>query len=107
MWTGVEPLGERDGRIAIYLTDSLPVLSGPRVSAPAQSETEEKILHHLAKNGASFFAQIQQAVGGFPNDLVDALWNLVWRGAITNDTFHALRAFTRASASGKRVTTPR
>jgi ATP-dependent Lhr-like helicase len=26
---------------------------------------------------------------------VDGLWNLVWAGIITNDTFHALRAFTR------------
>jgi ATP-dependent helicase Lhr and Lhr-like helicase len=26
---------------------------------------------------------------------VEAIWTLVWRGAITNDTFHALRAFTR------------
>jgi ATP-dependent Lhr-like helicase len=29
---------------------------------------------------------------------VDALWDLVWKGVITNDTFHALRAFTRAPA---------
>jgi len=26
---------------------------------------------------------------------VDALWDLVWKGVITNDTFHALRAFTQ------------
>ena len=26
---------------------------------------------------------------------MDAIWNLVWRGVLTNDTFHALRAFTR------------
>src|SRR6185436_9203299 len=25
-WLGVEPLGERDGRIALYLTDQLPLL---------------------------------------------------------------------------------
>jgi ATP-dependent Lhr-like helicase len=35
------------------------------------------------------------AGGGFPGETVAAIWNLVWRGAITNDTFHALRAFTR------------
>ena len=37
----------------------------------------------------------EAAGGGFPGDTVDAIWSLVWRGAITNDTFHALRAFTR------------
>src|SRR4029077_6172784 len=89
VWAGVEPLGERDGRIAIYLTDSFPTLSGAPILE--LEGVEKAIVEFLAKNGASFFAQIQLAVGGFPNDLVDALWNLVWKGAITNDTFHALR----------------
>ncbi|HEV2719155.1 MAG TPA: DEAD/DEAH box helicase, partial [Thermoanaerobaculia bacterium] len=31
IWTGVEPLGERDGRIALYLTDRLPLLARPHV----------------------------------------------------------------------------
>src|SRR4029450_1477024 len=35
---------------------------------------------------------------GYPNETVAALWNLVWNGSITNDTFHALRAFTHARA---------
>src|SRR6185503_12896902 len=34
--------------------------------------------------------------GGFPRETVDALWDLAWRGFITNDTLHAVRAFTRA-----------
>ena len=50
--------------------------------------------------GASFFAALHEAAGGgYPGDTVDALWTLVWRGAITNDTFHALRAFTRPQRS--------
>src|SRR5205823_1016813 len=36
VWTGVEPLGERDGRIALYLTDRFPLL-GPLVT-PSVSE---------------------------------------------------------------------
>jgi ATP-dependent Lhr-like helicase len=56
---------------------------------------EQRIVDHLRAHGASFFAQIHAAVGGFPNDLVDTIWSLVWKGLITNDTFHALRALTR------------
>jgi ATP-dependent Lhr-like helicase len=97
VWTGVEPLGDRDGRIALYLTDHLPLLHSPGETAP--SEVEQKIVEHLRAGGASFFAEIQTALGGFANDVVDALWNLVWRGVITNDTFHALRAYTRPKAS--------
>ncbi len=89
VWTGVEPLGERDGRIALYLTDKLPLL------APLVTPASHAILDYLAAHGASFFAQIYDAVGGFPNDLADALWSLVWKGLVTNDTFHALRAYTR------------
>jgi ATP-dependent Lhr-like helicase len=33
IWTGVEPLGERDGRIALYLTDHLPRLRAPHIAA--------------------------------------------------------------------------
>ena len=100
VWTGVESLGERDGRIALYLTDHLPLLhemAPPERAAEGGSPTlEERIVEHLQVSGASFFAQIQTALGGgFANDLVDALWSLVWRGVITNDTFHALRAYAR------------
>src|SRR5262249_3737132 len=38
----------------------------------------------------------------YPAETVDALWALVWRGLVTNDTFHALRAFTRAHAPRRR-----
>jgi len=89
VWAGVEPLGEKDGRIALYLTDHLPLLHRPNEIA------DSPIVDYLRTHGASFFDQIQAALGGFPKDLVDALWDLVWQGAITNDTFHALRAYTR------------
>jgi len=89
VWTGVEPLGERDGRIALYLTDRAPLLR------PIREPVTSPILDYLATHGASFFAQIYDALGGFPNDLADALWSLVWQGLVTNDTFHALRAYTR------------
>jgi ATP-dependent Lhr-like helicase len=91
VWVGVEPLGERDGRIAIYLTDNLPLL---HAATPPEEST---IVTYLQKNGASFFHQIQAAVGGFPAEIIDALWDLVWKGVVTNDTFHALRAFSRPS----------
>ncbi|HYH07772.1 MAG TPA: DEAD/DEAH box helicase [Thermoanaerobaculia bacterium] len=91
VWVGVEPLGEKDGRIALYLTDHLPLLHQPR------EHVDSAILDYLRGHGASFFNQIQGIVGGFPAEVVNALWDLVWKGLITNDTFHALRAFTRSS----------
>jgi ATP-dependent helicase Lhr and Lhr-like helicase len=96
VWRGVEPVGDRDGRVALYLTDHLPRLWRP--SQPAElSERERAIVEHLRRHGASFFAALHEAAGaGYPGETVDALWDLVWKSVITNDTFHALRAFTRA-----------
>ena len=102
VWVGLEPLGEKDGRIALYLTDHLPLLYTPPGEIP-----DSPILDYLRTHGASFFDDIQIAVGGFPNETVDALWDLVWRGAVTNDTFQALRAFTRRAPASKRTTAPR
>ena len=104
VWTGLEPLGDRDGRITLYLADHVSRLLPPGVDAPELDARETGILKHLQAHGASFFGPLHEAIGaGYPNDTVSALWNLVWTGLITNDTFHALRAFTRAHAPRRRL----
>jgi ATP-dependent helicase Lhr and Lhr-like helicase len=134
VWVGVEPLGDRDGRVALYLADHLPRLLTPTVRLKpdtigartrragasssvigsvrlqtdrdlnALSERETAILDTLRDRGASFFGPLHEVVGGgYPGETVDALWNLVWQGLITNDTFHALRAFTRSRAPRRRI----
>jgi len=100
VWVGLEPLGEHDGRIALYLADHLAPLMSPLTHADEPAERETAILDTLRRQGASFFAPLHEAAGGgFPAETVDALWTLVWRGQITNDTFHPLRAFTRTQPS--------
>jgi ATP-dependent Lhr-like helicase len=142
-WIGVEPLGDRDGRIALYLTDHVSRLSPPREGSKgpkfrgsqpptrrgAQVQTAEpwnpgalkpwnseplkgrepEVLKQLEAGGASFFAPLHERIGGgFPAETVDALWSLVWRGRVTNDTLHALRAYLRAPERARRPgrTTP-
>ena len=117
VWVGLDPLGEHDGRIALYLADRLRTLLPPvRQNALAAIEPtakEQAVLEQLERGGAMFFAQIHDALGGgYPGETLDALWTLVWRGVVTNDTFHALRAYTarpagrqpkRAHSSGAQV----
>ena len=96
VWVGVESLGERDGRIALYLTDHLPKLLVPSPVPAELSDRACAIIDHLRRDGASFFAAIHDAAGGgYPGETVETLWDLAWRGIVTNDTFHALRAFIR------------
>ncbi len=106
VWCGIEPLGERDGRVALYLSDKLATLLPPQPIDLAPnyptSEREQSLLKELARGGASFFAPLHEAVGGgYPGETLDALWSLVWRGLVTNDTFHALRAYAAKPSSAK------
>jgi ATP-dependent Lhr-like helicase len=104
-WAGVEPIGERDGRIALFLADKLPLLLQQRANAEPLSEREEALRAVLESAGASFFETLHQAVGGgYPGETIDALWSLVWRGLVTNDSLHALRAYTARPESAR---TPR
>jgi ATP-dependent Lhr-like helicase len=95
VWSGLEPLGEHDGRLALYLTDHVARLRREPTLGELP-ERERAIVEHLERNGASFFATLHDAAGGgYPGDTVDAIWTLVWAGAITNDSLHAVRAFTQ------------
>ena len=109
-WVGVEQIGDRNGRIALYLTESLPLLrlpegamtsglDGGRPSAPVRlliPSAPKKLLNFSPGRVHRSFAEIHTACGGgFPGDTVDALWELVWAGRITNDTFYPLRKLLR------------
>ena len=106
VWVGIESLGARDGRVALYLADHLSRLLPPDVRLQPdvkEDARETAVLEFLRAHGASFFGPLHDATGGgYPNDTVAALWDLVWKGSITNDTFHALRAFTQAHAPRRR-----
>jgi ATP-dependent Lhr-like helicase len=92
-WVGRGALGDRDGRLALYLTDALPLLAGPRGEAPSGS-LHDRLREHLDRHGASFFGDLLDAAGGgLARPVLDALWDLAWAGEVTNDTPEALRAF--------------
>ncbi|HEY7923961.1 MAG TPA: crosslink repair DNA glycosylase YcaQ family protein, partial [Vicinamibacteria bacterium] len=107
VWVGQGALGERDGRIALFLTDHLPRLL-PARPAPPRGELHDRIRDHLAGRGASFFAEIHEAAGaGLAEPVVEALWDLAWSGEITSDTLAPLRALlaARAPRADRRVRT--
>ena len=91
VWTGRGSLGTSDGRVALYLRGDAPRLIASPVEPP-QSDLHEKIRDHLKARGATFFRDVYNACGGGDEDvMLDALWDLVWSGEVTNDTFAPLR----------------
>jgi ATP-dependent Lhr-like helicase len=95
VWCGLEPVGAKDGRIALYPRDTAASLISDRKGEVPDSEDHQAVATYLATSGASFFPEIYSAAGGGnPVDIADALWDLVWAGVVTNDSLAALRAYT-------------
>jgi len=97
VWAGIEPLGTNDGRIALYLAEHEPLLT--RASTPVEGPVADSLRELMGRRGAVFFADLARTVGGFPNDVLDVLWQMVWSGEVTNDTLEPLRSRARALAS--------
>lgn len=97
VWIGRGSLGRDDGRVALFRRDRVDLLAsaGTLDERPA-TPIHDAIRGHLQRRGASFFGQLRAAVAGARSDgeLLDALWDLVWFGEVTNDTFAALRALS-------------
>ncbi|HLH68501.1 MAG TPA: DEAD/DEAH box helicase [Candidatus Dormibacteraeota bacterium] len=91
VWVGRGPLGPGDGRVSLYLrADAARLVPEPQEGPPG--ELQARIRDHLARRGASFFPDLYVAAGGGdPEAVLDALWDMVWAGEVTNDTFAPLR----------------
>ena len=104
VWVGHAPLGARDGRVALYHRSRVPSLLDANDHFEAPGEVHAAILGHLENHGACFLTELQQAVklAGLDfrrEDFDSALWDLVWAGQITNDTFAPLRALSAPSTA--------
>lgn len=108
VWVGCAPLGTRDGSIALYLREQVSELL-PLPDTPPDGALHTAILDHLDARGASFLFEIEDAVRTALGELSGedfkvALWDLVWGGQISNDTFAPLRDLGRRAtrARGRR-----
>ncbi|TAN34853.1 DEAD/DEAH box helicase [bacterium] len=91
VWVGRGSLGTSDGRVALYLRGDAPRLVPEPADAP-QSDLHTRLRDHLGARGASFFRDLYSSCGGGDEEeMLDALWDLVWSGEVTNDTFAPLR----------------
>ncbi|MBN2114681.1 MAG: DEAD/DEAH box helicase [Acidimicrobiia bacterium] len=93
VWVGRGALGPNDGRVALYLRPQAAALHWPLEILTPDEESHRRLRAHLEQRGASFFSDLYAAAGGGdPEQVLDALWDLVWAGEVTNDTPAPLRA---------------
>lgn len=105
MWRGFDDRGapgRGDGRIALYLPEHYPALAVPPDGERAAGELHGRIRDLLRERGAMFFADLERELAGFRNDLLEALWDLVWAGEVSNDTLTPLRSRARGSGRSSR-----
>tara|TARA_R110002072_G_scaffold271038_2_gene430922 strand:- start:18537 stop:23168 length:4632 start_codon:yes stop_codon:yes gene_type:complete len=107
IWQGCGTLGNNDGRIALFLADAFEQLrpSHDNETEHPDDQTADQIREFLSSYGAVFFGAIHASIGGFRNDVFDALWRLVWNGEVTNDTLAPVRSLHRTSSSSTRSRT--
>ncbi len=99
VWMGREPLGNRDGRLSLYLASSLGVLMPPGLFASlpeSLSGRARRILEVIQLQGASFESSLHLEIGGLVTETIDAIWELVWAGLITNDNLQPIRLLLNA-----------
>ena len=107
-WVGDGSLGRDDGRIVLSRPgrESLRDRAAGDAEPPA-GELQARLRDCLAGRGASFYRELQAAAGlASEREILDALWDLVWAGEITNDTFAPLRALRWRRPSGERRPRP-
>jgi len=99
VWVGRGSLGPRDGRVVLLRRDSLGVLGVPPSPVP-EGLLPSAIVDVLTRRGACFEVELRRGLedsGISVDGLMDAVWDLVWAGHLTNDTFGPLRALGRAA----------
>ena len=87
-------IGAGDGKAALYLREDVPLLHRPPPEPDRPlDQLAEQILERLGSGGALFFRDLTAALPAEGERAVlAALWDLVWRGRVTNDAWQPLRS---------------
>lgn len=99
-WSGAGSISGSDGWVALHPADSAPLTLSPATEIEF-THAHRSILDALSGGGAYFFRQLAGA-GGSDAELKAALWELVWAGWITGDTFAPVRALLGGGSTGAR-----
>jgi ATP-dependent Lhr-like helicase len=92
VWVGAGPLG-RSGRVALYFREDAPLLGPPAMPGEAAQigTPAHELLRARLLAGPCFFTDLLAELDLPPEAIREALFDLVWAGAATNDSWAPLR----------------
>ncbi|MEV7603848.1 DEAD/DEAH box helicase [Paenarthrobacter sp. NPDC089322] len=106
LWSGAGALPGNDGWISLHVADSAELTLNPSPDFEP-GDAQQRLLEHLNAGGGYFFRQLTDVAGGMDSVLSDdavvsALWDLVWAGRVTGDTFAPVRAMIAGGKTAHR-----
>jgi ATP-dependent Lhr-like helicase len=85
-------LGRGKGRILFFFPQDLDLLELPNPGAGRKKPLPQALANLFSDPSGRYpLSALLEKTGEFTSDLVRSLWSEVWRGSVTNDTFHAIR----------------
>ncbi len=115
LWAGHGSLPGTDGWVSLHPAETASLTLPDPVDLAAGLETtpvHDAVREALAGGGAYFFRQLATTVSALVEERVDdsglesALWDLVWSGALSNDTLAPVRALVSAGRTSHRSRRP-
>lgn len=107
LWAGSGSIAGGDGWVTLAYADSAPLLLPPPDEEFALTPAHQAVLDALGDDQALFFRSLSDRAGSTDDtELAAAVWDLVWAGHLTNDTFAPLRALLSGSGAHKAKAAP-
>ena len=98
VWLGSTSPGGGKGKIAFYFRDEVELLQPAEGPPRSLSRNAERVRDWLRSRGASFLQDVAAGAQLGQPEVYDALWELVWAGEASNDTFDPVRSPRRPAA---------
>ncbi|MEV0897365.1 ATP-dependent helicase [Actinoplanes sp. NPDC049802] len=107
LWAGSGSIAGGDGWVTLAYAESAPLLLPPPDEEFAATPLHQSVLDALGDGQALFFRSLSDRVGSTDDtELSAAVWDLVWAGHLTNDTFAPLRALLGGSGAHRAKAAP-
>jgi len=92
VWVGAGAIGRGTGRVALYFRDDAEAIGRPPLKLAPCELPEHDVLRERLGLSPCFFTDLLGELALGPEQLQEALWDLVWAGEVTNDAWAPLRA---------------